>query len=71
MLEGAANRLRRDQNGLAWLAWHTAFLTAYAPDKSNKFTKLERLIAGKKPAHRRTSWEQDFAAVSAWATPRK
>lgn len=44
ILRGEMRRLRREHNNAAWLAWHTAYLTAYAPSKARKFPKLEKLL---------------------------
>ncbi|NGP19296.1 hypothetical protein [Devosia aurantiaca] len=70
MLDACAERDRRAHNDRAWLAHQTAFLTSYHPPKPERFTKLDRLqIKAKKgaPAHNR-DWQDDFAAMSAWAS---
>jgi len=43
------------------LAWHTAMLTAYAPQKANKFQKLDTLLYSDKPTQRRQSPEEQIA----------
>lgn len=67
VLGGATQRLTREHNDRAWLAWHTAFLNAYAPEKSRKFWKLKDLLhgAGQKPKRRQTVEEQ-IAIAQAW-----
>lgn len=66
-MEGAEARLRREATERAWLAWHVAFMTAYAPPKARDFFRIERLVprAARKPAER-PSAEEDFARLEAW-----
>lgn len=70
VLEGSAERDRRDHNDRAWLAHTTAMLTSYAPKKPSRFTKLEKLLTKRKVAGRERvrSWEEDFAILSSWAS---
>lgn len=58
---GAAQRLEREQQGRAWLAWHTAALPRLA-----KFPTLESLMGVKRTARRQTVSEMD-AIFKAWA----
>lgn len=72
VLNGTASRLRREHNDRAWAVWHTAYLTAYAPEKPKNFTKLKALLhdaPAEKPAS--VDWRGEFAAFSAWAGARK
>lgn len=74
ILDGALSRLKREHNERAWLAWHTAHLTVYAPQKSSQFQKLETLLWRDKPSERRMTPEQFEAATRSWlagATKRK
>lgn len=66
VLKGEQQRTIRTHNQNAWLAWHTAFLTAYAPGKSKKFWRLRDLTIGEpvKPANQ--GWRAEFAAFTAW-----
>jgi len=70
VLEGCAERDRRAHNDRAWLAHAIANLTAYAPKKSSRFPKLEKLqIKAKAYGRARVrTWEEDFAMLSAWAS---
>lgn len=67
ILDGAAAKLRRQHNEWAWLAWHTARLTAYAPQKARDFQKLETLLrdAPREPKRRQTVEEQ-IAIAHRW-----
>lgn len=67
IIEGVTNARKRERDEYLFLAWHTAYLTAYAPEKSSKFTKLEKLIGGPpEPTGRRMSSEQIEAVVRGW-----
>lgn len=70
VLDACAERDRRAHNDRAWLAHQTAFLTSYHPPKPERFTKLDRLQVKPKKAGRGRvrDWEDDFAAMSAWAS---
>jgi len=58
---GAAERLKQEQQGRAWLAWHTAALP-----RLKKFPTLESLTGSKRQARRQTASEMD-AIFKAWA----
>jgi broad specificity phosphatase PhoE len=61
--------LRRDYelNLAAWLAWHTAYLTVYAPQKSDKFPKLDKLtVARKRKDKPPEDWRDVLKRVEAW-----
>lgn len=62
-----AQRLRtiRDLDADARVAWLTAKLTAYAPEKGNKFVKLERLLH-KEERKDRMTWQQQAAVLDTW-----
>lgn len=67
-LEGARQRQTEGHNNRAWLAHQTAFLTAYAPQKSREFPRLDRLLAGGSPKPRKAqTMEQQIAMAKAWA----
>ncbi|KFB10331.1 hypothetical protein [Nitratireductor basaltis] len=56
ILEGASNRLKREQNANAWLAWHTAALSRITP---KKFPKLKDMMSeAGKPSGRQMTPEQ-------------
>lgn len=61
ILRGETRRLRREHNNAAWLAWHTAYLTAYAPSKARRFPKLEKLL-WKEPPKRQSVAEMRAVA---------
>lgn len=58
VIDGSAERLKLEHNNRAWLAWHTASLTAYAPQKSRDFTRLSTLLMGAGVPRRQTADEQ-------------
>lgn len=64
VLDGAAAALRRQHNERAWLAWHTARLTAYAPQKARDFQKIETLMHGARPAPRRRQTPEEQIAIA-------
>ncbi len=67
--DGAAKRLEREHNETAWLAWHVAFMSAYAPQKSETFFKLKNLLWGRKPTEQKPQdWRDSLAAFSAWVS---
>lgn len=71
ILMGSADRLRHEQNGRAWAAWHAAYLTAYAPAKPQKFPKLEKLMQQSDTARRTRKTPTEMKAVFAtWAGKR-
>ncbi|WP_195162112.1 hypothetical protein [Mesorhizobium sp. NBSH29] len=50
------------------MAWHIAYLSAYAPEKPKNFTKLKNLLQSDKSAKiAKPDWQRDFASFSAWA----
>lgn len=66
MIHGVAARQRAEHDGRAWLAWHTAALTAYAPRNPRRFTKLKKLRApAAEPRRRRQSPAEIEAALRA------
>lgn len=54
-------RLRREHNDRAWLAWHTAYLTAYPPRKPREFTKLDKLLWKEQPKSQSIAEMRDVA----------
>jgi len=71
VLNGVAKRLKREHNDRAWAAWHTAYLTAYAPKKSKEFTKLKSLLHGSDGPSKKHSPEHIEAIVRSWMDGRK
>lgn len=69
----AANRKRRyEHDEVAWAAWHTAWMIAYAPEKARNFVKLEKLQSRDetKSAAQTGDWRQQLAKVTAWVKGR-
>jgi hypothetical protein len=67
IIEGATNARKRERDNLLFQAWHTAYLSAYAPEKSSKFPRLEKLIGEPAmPTGRRMSAEQIEAVTRSW-----
>lgn len=67
IIEGVINARRRERDELLFLAWHTAYLTAYAPEKSSAFTKLEKLLGDRAaPTGRQMTPEQIEAVMRCW-----
>ncbi|HEU4986862.1 MAG TPA: hypothetical protein VFT89_07335 [Rhizobiaceae bacterium] len=62
ILDGAAERVRRERELTAWLAWHTAAL-----GRVKKFPKLKDVLPtkGRKPERRQTIDEQ-IAIARQW-----
>jgi hypothetical protein len=52
------------------LAWHTAHLTAYAPQKASKFQKLKTLLLGEDKPKRQQTPEQIEAITRSWLASR-
>lgn len=59
-LDGATERLKREHDERAWLAWHTAALP-----RTKKFPPLKDLLIGAKPKRPKT-WQEQLAAVMAF-----
>jgi len=59
-LDGATQRLKREHDERAWLAWHTAALY-----RMKKMPPLKDLLTGAKPKRRKT-WQEQLAAVIAF-----
>ncbi|WP_411033842.1 hypothetical protein [Shinella sp. BYT-45] len=69
MLDGEADRLRLEHDRAAKFAWHTAFMSAYAPSKSKDFWRLKSLLWRDKPQKRKIdTWRDKFAAMSSWVS---
>ena len=67
VLKGHSARLRREHNDRAWVAWHTARLTAYPPEKPSAFVPLSKLqITDKPKAAQAPNWERSFEAFAGW-----
>lgn len=60
-MEGQACRLRREQNSLAWLAWHTEALA-----RSKKLPKLKTLQSGDGKPSRAQTWQEQKAIAMMW-----
>lgn len=65
-MAGALSRLTRERNERIEVGWLTARLTAYAPQKSRDFQKLDKLLIGGTAAAKRQSWQQQLALSSNW-----
>jgi hypothetical protein len=53
------------------IAWHTAYMTAYAPQKSRQFWKLKELLGDHdKPTGRRMTPEEIQAVTRGWLASR-
>ncbi|WP_134103021.1 hypothetical protein [Neorhizobium sp. R1-B] len=68
-MDGAVEKLKRERNENMVLAWHIEALA-----RQEKLPKLEKLLSkGKAPKAKpqSSSWESDFASVSAWFSSRK
>lgn len=71
-MDAASQRLIREHNGRAWLAWQTAGLTAYAPAKGRDFIKLEALQATSEPtAKPKQTPEQQIAVLKSVMAARR
>lgn len=67
MLSAANARRDYEFEVTAWLAWTTAYLTAYAPQKADKFPKLEKLTgARKRKKQQPEDWQTSLARIKAW-----
>lgn len=65
-IAAAERRLDQEHNQAAWVAWHTAFLTAYAPVKSTEFIKLDSLLRGQKPEKAQQTADEQISIAMAW-----
>lgn len=61
ILEGRQRAMRHEQEGRAWLAWHTAALW-----RIKKLPKLRELMPQPEKRKARQSWEEQLAIVRAW-----
>lgn len=66
VINGHVNRMVADRQTVMWAAWHTAFFTAYAPQKSRKFWKLKDVMPGAKPERRQQSVAEQIAIAEQW-----
>lgn len=67
VLRAANSRRDYEFEVTAWLAWTTSYLTAYAPQKADKFPKLEKLTAARKrKPQKREDWQSSLARIKAW-----
>lgn len=57
---GANDRLLREHNERAWLAWHVSAL-----QRTKKLPKLKNLIS-KPAASKRQTWQQQMAVMDQW-----
>jgi len=63
---GDSKRLIYERNLAMEMAWQTARLTAYAPEKGKDFIKLDKLLHREKPKGSPVPWEDKLAQVKAW-----
>jgi hypothetical protein len=62
ILDGVAQRLKREHNDRAWAAWHTAAL-----HRQKKMPPLNTLTHAASPRRRRRqSWQEQLAMAEAW-----
>lgn len=66
ILKGAGARQVQERQTLMWGAWHTAFFTAYAPQKARKFWKLKDVMPGAKPERRQQTVAEQIAIAEQW-----
>lgn len=59
-MAGASDRIRREQNGLAWLAWHIEAL-----HRSKRMPKLENMMVADRRRRRQTP-EEMKAVLRMW-----
>lgn len=78
MFDGIGAREERRHNDSAWLAWHIAFMSAYAPEQSKKFWKLKSFlwkaptsVQDKPEKSRASAWRDSFSAFAAWAESKR
>ncbi len=67
IVKGAVAGIKRERDLAIAAAWHGAWLTAYAPQKSGDFIRLDRLISDRPAQGRARDWQHSFASWSAWA----
>ena len=66
ILEGVNNRTLRESQTVMWAAWHTAYFTAYAPQKARKFWKLKDVMPGGKQERRQQTVAEQIAIAEQW-----
>ncbi|MBP2465901.1 hypothetical protein CN204_17665 [Sinorhizobium meliloti] len=66
ILEGCANRLKRQHNERAWLAWHIEALA-----RQTRLPKLKTLLHGAPAGKRRMSPEEIEAVARTWLASRQ
>jgi len=67
-VRGAVKGHRQRHNMLMSIAWHTARLTAYAPQKPREFIPLKKLLQEpEKKAPTPSDWRAVLAKVQVWA----
>lgn len=71
VIKGATDRHRREHDERMSLAWHTAFLSSYPPQKAKDFPRLEKLLS-REPVSVTTkpAWQAVLAKVQAWGSPK-
>ncbi|MDW9773086.1 hypothetical protein GOA89_14675 [Sinorhizobium meliloti] len=72
ILDGAVSKLKREREAQMSIAWHTAYMTAYAPQKPRQFWKLKELLGdhSNKPTGRRMTPEEIEAITRGWLASR-
>jgi len=60
-MEGAANRIRRERNNLAWLAWHIEAIA-----RSKRMPKLKGLLIGDGKPSRPQTGDEIKAIAMMW-----
>jgi hypothetical protein len=65
-LTGARRRLVREHDERMELAWTTARLNAYAPEKARQFVKLDSLLHRETRQQQRQGWQAQAAILNTW-----
>lgn len=68
ILTGVSKRLIQERNLAMEAAWHTARLTAYAPEKGRDFTKLKDMLYREKSEKVASDWQDKLAEVQSWVS---
>lgn len=60
IISGAQDRMLREHNERAWLAWHTAALM-----RAKKMPNIKKLMS-KAPGRTAQTWQQQMAVMDQW-----
>lgn len=70
IFEGAQMRARREHDERMHMVWMGAQLTAYAPDKADRFIRLDKILLDR-PQRPRQSWQTIKAAMMIAMPPKR